>query len=272
MRIDREKKHGMFEYGLSIIMAFVSVLPTLLFAQEPAAKSLSGIVPSAQSCEFSRLQEPFKSLAAAYKRSEAFTLGEKVSPNSKNKATELIYRQKTKYWKGFDWKIRPLEIVAAMSAQDKYFELCLSQHKSLLPALLEDYQNEKIPLKDRKKYMRTLFLLLPCLEENSMKEVLKVSSEYFHKYTEEFVSLVITSESEAPLFAADYAACQNARLRENAITDRLLLGIERSLETTGIQKNLLIRLKNLRANKLHYKSGKYFFERIDTLLANVAEK
>lgn len=120
--------------------------------------------------------------------------------------------------------------------------------------------------------MRSLFLLLPCLEEDPMKEVLAVSSEYFHKYTEEFVSLLITSESEVPLFAADYAACQSTRMRENAMTDRLLLGIERSLETTGIQKNLLIRLKNLRANKLHYKTGKYFFERVDILLGNAAEK
>lgn len=223
-------------------------------------------------CDFSDLQNPLKTLAETFKKSEQLSLGEKVQPQ-KDKAVEFILRSKSKTWEGFDWKLRPLEVAAAAMAQQKYIERCSPKRESaFFESLVNDYQMDRIPSKDRKRVMRTFMLMLPCLEVEQQNKVQALTSDYFFKFPEEYVSIVISTESEVPSFAPDYKACSNRVLKEHELTNALLTGIEYSLRKNGYQKSLSLRLKGIRNNKLHFKTGKYLLDKIDLLIANSAQE
>ncbi len=223
-------------------------------------------------CDFSDLQNPLKTLAETFKKSEQLSLGEKVLPQ-KDKAVEFIQRSKTKNWKGFDWKLRPLEFAAATMAQEKYIERCSPKNEiPLFESLINDYQMDRIASKDRKRVMRIFMLLLPCLETEEQNKVQALSSDFFFNFTEEYVSVVISTESEVPTFAPDYKACSNRVIKEHQITDSLLAGVESSLRKNGYQQSLTLRLKGIRNNKLHFKTGKYLLNKIDQLIANSAQE
>jgi len=223
-------------------------------------------------CDFSDLQNPVKSLAETFKKSEQLSLGEKVN-SQQDKAVEFIQRTKTKTWKDFDWKLRPLEFAAATMAQEKYFERCSPKSDTpLFESLIEDYQMDRIPSKDRKRVMRAFMLLLPCLETQQQKRVQALSSDFFFNFTEEYVSVVISTESEVPSFAADYKVCSNRVLKEHQLTDSMLAGIAPALRKNGYQQSLTLRLKGIRNNKLHFKTGKYLLNRIDQLIANSSQE
>jgi hypothetical protein len=218
-------------------------------------------------CDFSDQKEPIKTYCNAFKKSEKLILGEKVKASS-NKAEELIYRSKTKDWKSFDWKLRPLELFAVIASQEKYLERCESKQDSIFNILSDDLTNEKIPSEARKKAVSNLILAFPCLDVHQLGRLEELSTEYFLKNTEDFLNMLIGVESEAPRYNPDYKSCSGAPIRKFAITDFTVKGIEKSLRKTPMQKSLFLRLKRLRSEKMHYKTAEYFFGKIDNLIIN----
>ncbi|MEZ4813758.1 MAG: hypothetical protein R3A80_00935 [Bdellovibrionota bacterium] len=254
----------------AVKLQHLTLLCLLSFANPESAFATRSFSES-KKCAFSDLKEPLKSLSTAFKRSEKLTLGEKV-PAQKDKATELILRTKTKNWTDFDWKLRPLEIVAVLAAQDIYFDRCSGKEAPLLDSLLDDFKNKKISLRDRKKAMRSFFLLIPCMDDKNRLDIIGLASEYFFEDTEDFVSLLISSESEVSGFAPDYKACTSKDFEKFYITNELLAGIDRRLEKQGLDKTLLLRLKRLRSSKMQFETGKYFFEKMDGLLTKASNQ
>lgn len=221
-------------------------------------------------CDFSKEKEPIKTFAETFKKSEKLILGEAVS-SKKDKGVELIQRAKTKSWRGFEWKIRPLELFAVMSSQIVYLEKCESKPELILNVIIDDLLSGKVPTEQRKAATQSLVAALPCLEDFQAHEVQRLTNDYFQKHTEDFLSVLIGAESETAKYAVDYKACSDKPTRKFLITDVIVAGIEREKRKAPLQNSLLLRLKRLRANKMHYKTAQYFFGKIDNLLINSAD-
>lgn len=239
-------------------------LIALLFVLVSQISSLHSV--ELKKCNFSQLQEPLKTFALAFKESEKLSLDEKISPN-KNKAVELIFRSHTRYWKAFDWKLRPLEFFAVLNAEENYLKQCESKRSHLLSNVLEDLERKKISFSSKHSAMNTLLLLMPCLEDPALSLLQAQMAQEFVSNTESFLTYLVAADSDTSRYLKDYQACSMQPYKKFQIVDRVLFGIERHLNKNSFDRSLILRLKKLRASKMHFESARYFFEKVDALLS-----
>jgi hypothetical protein len=224
---------------------------------------------STAKCDFSKVNAELKPYVLAFVDAEKFSLGDKF-PLQKDAGKEFLFRVKTRDWQNYAWDVRPLQITALNLAQNSYAQACGAQAKPFFANFLAQFEKEKHPDDERKKFLRTVLLFSPCAGDEDASAITKITNKEFKQNTESFVSLIIAVESEIPNFHTDYAACLPLTEKQNSkvvskflISDSFLRGIDDYVRDFGVDKTLLLRLKKLRPAKLHFESGKYLFKNLD---------
>lgn len=227
------------------------------------------LVPSiyAGQCNFKRVPPENKALVQVFQRAEKLSLGDPI-PKSTNKPEALIFRAKARNWSDYKWDFRPLDLLVTLSAQRDYIEHCQASSTDLLTQLEQDYMKNVIPEIDAKMFLRSLMLATPCLEGDNLKTAQSILTKDFVENTDSFVDLLAATESEATRFTDDYKACSSPYEKsKHILVDSVLPSLERVIQGRG-QKNMVLRLKRVRAPRMHFETARYLFQQLDNFLSD----